>query len=570
MKIHGYEINFTESELDDILGNKTRVIEFISSDFEGYEKLSGNDKKALLHLVKAAKIINDVALEQDHFLNKTLKYALERTAMESSYAQKALEFFNSLNGVAGFNGIDKDPIQIFKNVQMHNGKNFYPTDLSIEEFHQILLKMANRNKIDEIRKILSARTMVRRKDDELTAIDYTQYFSKEFSQVANELESASKLCSDENFKQYLIWQAQALLHDDEKLDMIADKYWASLQDSDLEFTISRENYEDDMTSSVYQNKELSKIIEMHNIEVVAKDTLGCRVGIVNKPETEYILDSKKTLPHLMSWMPYNDRYEQSLDNKEDLKQTMVDADIVALTGDYAMCRGGITLAQNLPNNDKLSVKTGGGRRNVYHRQVRFGKDVKKELLDSLLAPEFHQYIDIYKDMIFVIYHENGHSLGPKAEYQNAMGEYKHIIEENKADVVSIASISEIAKTFNMFSEEDVKKIYASWIFSNLLLKAEPVYANPHRVASLIHFNYLMENKVIWFNENNKLCIDFDKVSSTMYKLLEETIELQLSKSVEKADAFVKRWAYWGQYSKYAADIHQKVGVRPYIKIVTNF
>ena len=75
----------------------------------------------------------------------------------------------------------------------------------------------------------------------------------------------------------------------------------------------------------------------------------------------------------------------------------------------------------------------------------------------------------------------------------------------------------------MFSDEDVKKIYASWIFSNLLLKAEPVYANPHRVASLIHFNYLTENKVIWFNENNKLCIDFDKVSSTMYKLLEETI-----------------------------------------------
>ncbi len=570
MKINGYEINFTESELDDILNSKTRIIEFISPDFEGYEKLSENDKKALLHLVKAAKIINDVALEQDHPLNKTLKYALERTAMESSYAQKALELFNSLNGVAGFNGIDKEPIQIFKNVQMHKGKNFYPTDLSIEEFHQILLKMANRNKIDDIRKILSARTMVRRKDDELTAIDYTQYFSKEFSQIANELESASKLCSDENFKQYLIWQAQALLHDDEKLDMIADKYWASLQASDLEFTISRENYEDDMTSSVYQNKELSEIIEMHNIEVVAKDTLGCRVGIVNKPETEYILDSKKTLPHLMNWMPYNDKYEQSLDNQEDLKQTMVDADIVALTGDYAMCRGGITLAQNLPNNDKLSVKTGGGRRNVYHRQVRFGKDIKKELLDSLLAPEFHQYIDIHKDMIFVIYHENGHSLGPKAEYQNAMGEYKHIIEENKADVVSIASISEIAKTFNMFSEEDVKKIYASWIFSSLLLKAEPVYASPHRVASLIHFNYLTENKVIWFNENNKLCIDFDKVSSTMYKLLEETIELQLSKSVEKAEAFVKRWAYWGQYSKYVADIHQKVGIRPYIKIVTNF
>ena len=572
MKINGYEIKLKESELDYILQHQMRKIELISQDFDGYKALPEGDKKALEHLVKAAKIINDVALEQDHHLNRTLKYALERAATESSYAKKALEFFNSINGVAGFNGVDKDPVQVFKNVPLINGKNFYPADLSVEEFHQILLKMASQNKIDEIRKILSARTMVRRKDDELTAIDYTEYFAKEFAQIAEELDSASRLCTDDNFKQYLVWQAQSLLHNDEKLDMVADKYWASLQTSNLEFTISRENYEDDMTSSIYKNEELAKIIEINNITVVAKDTLGCRVGIVNKPETEYILASKKTIPHLMKWMPFNDEYEQFIDNTQELKQAMVDADIVALTGEYAMCRGGITIAQNLPNNDKLSVKTGGGRRNVYHRQVRFGKDLKnqQQLLDNLLASEFHQYIDIYKDMIFVIYHENGHSLGPCAEYQNAMGEYKHIIEENKADVVSIASIEEIAKVFDMFSQEDVKKIYVSWVFSNLLLKAEPVIANPHRVGSLIQFNYLLENKVIWFDNNNKLHINFEDMHKVMYKLLEETVRVQLSKSMEKAEAFVNRWAYWGEYSEHIAKIHKQVGIKPYIKIVTNF
>ncbi len=572
MKINGYEINFTETELTDILDKKCRIIELVSQDFDGYVNLPKGDKQALEHLVKASSIINDIALEQDHHLNRSLKYALERTAMESSYALKTLALFNSLNGVAGFNGIDKDPVQIFKNVELLKGRNFYPYDLTEEEFHQILIKMAERGKINEIRQILSARTMVRRKNDELVAIDYTQYFSKEFAQIANELDLAAQVCTDDAFKQYLTWQAQALLHEDEKLDMVADKYWADMQNTNLEFTISRENYEDDLTSSVYSNKELSDIIASNGIEVVSKDTLGCRVGIVNKPETEYILSSKKTLEHLAKWMPYSDKYEQSTDNQKEVKQTMVDADIVALTGDYAMCRGGITTAQNLPNNDKLSVKTGGGRRNVYHRQVRFSKDAskQKQLLDRLVAPQFHQYVDVQKDIVFVIYHENGHSLGPRSEYQNAMGEYKHIIEEHKADVFSIASISEIAKEYNMFTPEDVKKIYTSWIFSSLLLRAEPVFANPHRVADLIHFNYLLENKAIWFDAEKKLHIEFEGFSSVMYKLLEETVAVQLSKSTETAKDYIKRWAYWGEYSQYIASVQQELGIKPYVKIVTKF
>lgn len=55
-----------------------------------------------------------------------------------------------------------------------------------------------------------------------------------------------------------------------------------------------------------------------------------------------------------------DAYRQSILDGEELKQTMVDVDLADLEGDYAQCRGGITTAQNLPNNDKLSVKTGGG------------------------------------------------------------------------------------------------------------------------------------------------------------------------------------------------------------------
>ena len=56
----------------------------------------------------------------------------------------------------------------------------------------------------------------------------------------------------------------------------------------------------------------------------------------------------------------------------------------------------------------------------------------------------------------------------------------------------------------------------------------------------------------------------------MYKLLEETINIQLSKSANKAKEFIDRWAYWGENSEYIASVQKELGIKPYIKIVTKF
>ena len=572
MKIKGYEVNFTEEELDKILADKTRSIELISREFEGYKKLSIGDKKAIDHLQRAADIINDVALEQDNPHNLSIKYELEKLAVNDEYAAKILQLFNCLNGVAGNNGIDRDPVQIFQGLPLLKGKNFYPVDLSIEEFHEIILRMAERGKFEELQKILSARTMVRRNGDELKAIDYTEYFAQQFSEIANELEVAAYYCTEPEFKEFLSWQAQALLQNNQDMDMLADKHWAVLQNNNLEFTISRENYEDEMTGTVFNNPDIVKIINDNHIEVVAKDTLGGRVGLVNKEGTENILKFKQTLPYLSQWMPLSNQYKQNSFSDNDLKQTMVDVDLITLTGDYAMCRGGITQAQNLPNNDKIAVKCGGWHRNVYHRQVLLSYDVEheKKLLNRLVDAELHKYVDHAQIITFDIGHENGHSLGPTAEYQNALGVYKHIIEEHKANIFSIASMAELAKKEGRFNKEDLKKIYASWVVETLFLRARPLFSEPHRMASLIEFNYLFENKVIWFDSNKKLHIDFDLIGMVAYRLLEETIKVQLSKSAENAKAFIDRWSAWGEWSHYITDVQQELGAKPYIKIITNF
>lgn len=568
MNINGFELNYTEEQLHDMRENQSIKINLIDKDFEGYKELSEKNQKALQHLVAAAKIFNRVSQKQDNPFNHELYEGLKKAAETSSYAKEALWLFTSFNGAAGLNGIEKNPIEIFKDVHLYPGKNFYPQDLSVEEFHKIIEKMLDEGKVDELKKILSARTMVRRKEDELYAIDYTQYFSKEFSEIANELEVAAYYCDDEPFKDFLGWQAQALIQNNEDMDMLADKHWAVLQDSPLEFTIGRENYEDEITTTIFDNKPLLERLQKAGIEIVPKDSLGARVGIVNKKGTDLILKFKELLPKLAQLMPFADKYEQHIGGG-NLKQTMVDVDLAALTGDYAQCRGGITTAQNLPNSDKLAVKTGGGRRNVYHRQVRQSgdKERQKKILHELVKPELHKYYDLESLHLFVIGHENGHSLGPDSSYQTALGAYHHIMEENKADVISYSMMPQYVKA-GIIDEETLKKIYLTGAVS-LFLTAEPVLQAPHRVADLMQFNYLLEHGAIWF-DNGKLDIDFEKFAKAMRLILEDTINLQLSKNPQKAKEFVEKYAKWEDINQKIADVYKKLGLKPYKEIVTHF
>lgn len=571
MKINNYELNYSEEKLDEMLNGKIRFVDLVGKDFEGYQALPDGDKKALEHLVAAGKIMNDVAMEFDHPLNLTMKKALEAAAPSSSHVTKALRLFTSMAGVEGNNGIDAEQVRVFKGIEGYKGRNFYPADLSVDEFHTIIKNMVEAGKISEVKKILNARSMVRRQGTELVAIDYTKYFAKEFSIIANELEVAAHYATNPLFKEYLGWQVQALLQDNEDMDMLADKHWANMQDTELEFTISRENYDDEMTSTICENPELLALLESHGIDVVNKDMLGIRVGIINKKGTELLLTFKEHMKKLAQLMPYSDRYNQSVSQGDEIKQTMVDADLVALCGDFAQCRGAITTAENLPNNDKLSIKTGGGRRNVYHRQVRMSFDAErnKKLLDALVNHEFHQYFNPEAEHIYVIGHENGHSLGPDAEYQSALGYYRNVIEENKADIVSIAFMPEYVKA-GIINDQTLKEIYTTWIV-RVFLKARPTMAGiPHRIGDLIHFNYLLEHGVISFAQDNKLSIDFSKMHEVVSKLLEETIEVQLSKSPVRAKEFMDRHTTWGELHEYIAGVQKQLGLKPYIEIRTHF
>jgi len=535
-----FEIGLSEEELKkrthkDYLITK----EMLTVKTPEYEALAVGDKDALKHLVKAAYILDEVYLKQDSVKNIPFREAMKAKAKAGDEnAKRTLKLFCAQKGI---NAVDTEAnkISLMKGEKEIPGKAFYPEGLGEKEFHKILTNMLKEGKKNEVKAILNQHSIVVRDGKYLKAIDYIEAFKKEFQAAAKELEKAAEKSTNVDFSAFLKLQAQALKENNPMLDAKADKKWATLQDTPLEFTITRENYEDELTGTVVENKELSKLLEENGITAVAKDSLGFRVGIVNREGTQKLLEIKKYLPTLAKEMPFSDKYEQNISLKvgEEVKQTMVDVDLVTVTGDVGAYRGGITLAENLPNDDKLSLTIGGGRRNVYHRQIRAVSDWEKlqKRLDATLDKSLHQYYENEADHWFTIGHENAHSLGPNTG-TDSLGKYRAIIEENKADITSLAMLDKLEE-LGMYTSKQKKQIIVSFVADGFL-KAKPNMSQAHRVRSVMQMNHLIKEQAVRVDEKGFIQIEIDKVVPAARKMLEKIIKTQLSKDFSTGEKYV--------------------------------
>lgn len=553
-----FEFNLSMKELEQRTHKDYLVTKkFLKADAPEYTKLDEGDKKALKHLCKAAAIIEKINMQLDCKYNLAVKEFLENEAKKGNkQASLTKILFDAQKGV---NAIDtmSNPIRLIKGIDEKPGKGVYPEDLSKEEFHKVLIRMLKEGKIEEVKAILTQRSVVIRAAEDLAGIDYIDYFSDDFSKAAYELNRASELSTNEDFNEYLKLQAKALRTADPMLDAYADKKWATLQDTPLEFTITRENYEDEMTGTIVENEELSNLLKENGITPIPKDFLGGRVGIVNKEGTKTLLAIKQYLPTLAENMPYNNEYTQTISADADSEQTMVDVDMVMAGGDVGEYRGGITLAENLPNSDKLSLTIGGGRRNVYHRQIRFISDKKKlqERLDAILDKSQHKYYLDEADHWFTIGHENAHSLGPK-EGSEKLGKYRNIIEENKADMGALAFVDLLTK-LGMYTEEQRLQIIVTTMADNFL-KSKPTMSQAHRVRTVMQNKYFAERGAYTITKEGKIFVNIDKVVTIAKEMLSEIIRIQIDGDFNKAEKYVQDNFIWTDNMELIAQKLQKV------------
>lgn len=543
-----YKLNLTMEELQkrthkDYLTTK----KMLAVDAPEYLELEDGDKEALKHLVRAAVVLDKVNMQLDNPNNLPFKEFLEKEIAKGNEQAKLTKIlFDAQKGVCALDR-ESHMIELAGGVSMRAGKGIYPRDLEKEEFHTILIIMLKNGEVDEVAKILNQRSVVERVGNELVAIDYVDKFKDDFEIMASELEKAAETSTNEDFNEFLRLQAKALRTADPMLDAYADKKWATLQDTPLEFTITRENYSDEMTETVVENPELKALLDENGIVPVAKDFLGGRVGIINKKGTEAILGVKNYLPLMAENMPFKDEYIQNISPDKESKQTMVDADLVAVTGDVGEFRAGITLAENLPNDDKLSIiELDGGRRNVYHRQIRLitsddAKEKMQKRLNATLNPDLHKYYNDEADHWFTVGHENGHSLGPKSGTEG-LGKYKSIIEENKADMISLSMVDLLTDS-GMYTPEQREQIIVTYAVDNMMM-SKPTLSQAHRVRSVMQNYYFLKEGAITISPEGILDVKIDKMVPAARKMLEEIIRVQLSGDFSKGEKYVNDYFIW--------------------------
>jgi len=516
----------------------------LKADAPEYLSLQEGDKQALKYLVKAGVILENVNLQIDNRDNIPFKHFLEEEIKKGN--KKAILTKILFDGQKGIYSLDRlsNKIYLAKGIKNKPGIGVYPEDLTKEEFHKILIKMLQDKKISEVKAILNQRSIVLREGEYLKSVDYVDYFKEDFAKMADLFDKASHVSTNKDFNEYLQLQAKALRKADPMLDAEADKKWASLQDTPLELTLTRENYEDELTGTFIENTELKKLLEENKINPIPKDCLGLRIGIINKQGTEKLISIKKYLPLLARKMPYNNEYEQSIskDTEKQTKQTMVDVDLVMLAGDVGQYRSGITVAENLPNDDKLSLTIGGGKRNVFHRQIRFISDKTKleELLDSILIKEQHKYYDTEARHLFVIGHENTHSLGPNNP-NDKLGKYSHILEENKADMGSLSFVDLL--TEEGYYTKDMRKNIIVTTIVDSFLKVKPNLSQAHRVRTVMQ-NYYLFKRGAYNIKEGKIQVNIDKVVPAANEMLAEIIRIQIDNDINKAEKYVNNNFIW--------------------------
>jgi hypothetical protein len=523
-------------------------VKFLKRDSREVKKLSKNDLLVLMHLTRAANKLESVNLKLGHPKNlEFLEFLNREEKAGNPKAALAKKLFLSQKSMFSPDALGEQT-RLAKNISEPDGLGYFPEDLEACEFHKIISDMLDAGEDKQVAEILNQRSIVVRDGDKLKAIDFVNAFS-EFQEMADELEKAIEFSDDKKFNKYLELQIKALRTADPMLDAKADKEWAKLSGGKFEFTIARECYDERLTKSIYENDELMAKLKAKNITVYAKDSLGARVGIVNKSGTKLLRKLKRLIDVSAKLMPYANEYERA-NEKDDIPQTAVDVDLVTLTGEEGAYRASLVLAQNLPNDDKPALKIGGGRRNVYHRQVRSNSN--KKLYKNLIHEEQFKYFNPEADHWAVICQENTHSLGPQTH--SGLGKFSFIIEEYKADMGMYCFLREFVKE-GYFTETQAKQIIVTSLAYGFL-KGKPSLSQAHRTRSVMICNRMLTEKAIEIRDG-KLWFDFDKVIDTAKEMMKEAIRLQLDANVKNAENYIMKWFVWSEDISFIAEVIKK-------------
>lgn len=374
------------------------------------------------------------------------------------------------------------------------GANFYPTDMTREEFEAAELE-GKRGQYSLIR---------RGEDGSLEVRPYHVVYAKELGEAAALLRRAADLSDHEGFANYLRLRAEALVTDEYRP---SDMAWMDVKTNPVELVIGAiESYEDRLFGyrAAYESYVLIK----------------------DREWSERLARFADFLPELQQGLPVPERYKaETPGTASDLNAY----DVVYYAGHSNA--GSKTIAINLPNDEQVQLEKGTRRLQLRNAMQAKFEQILDPIAGILIDPAQREHVNFDSFFANTMFHEVAHGLGikntvnGKGTVREALRDVGSTIEEGKADILGLYMITELHEAGEL-GEIDLRDNYVTFmasIFRSVRFGA----ASAHGQANMVRFNYFAEQGAFVRDPGSGTYrVDFDRMETAMAGLSELLLTLQ--------------------------------------------
>jgi len=446
-------------------------------------QLSENHRQMIPLLVEAAKIMDELFWFEAYGDQDELMSGLTDVATRKYVSINYGPWDRLANNEAFIDGVGQKPA----------GSNFYPTDMTKEEFDAS--DLADKS---------SLYTFLRRDETgQLATVPYREMFAEQVAKASDLLKQAAEMAENEQLKNYLNLRSEALLTDEYQP---SDMAWMDMKTNQIDVVIGPiETYEDQL----YGQKAA------HEAYILIKDMDW------SKRLEKYV----DFLPELQKGLPVADEYKAEIPGSNAELNAY---DVVYYAGD---CNAGSkTIAINLPNDEEVQLQKGSRRLQLKNAmKAKFDK-IMIPINGVLVAEDQRKYVTFDAFFANTMFHEVAHGLGIKntindqGTVRQALKEHASALEEGKADILGLYMITQLFESGEI--EGDLKDYYVTFmagIFRSVRFGA----SSAHGKANMIRFNYFNEFGAFEKNESNGTYrVNFEKLAEAMDSLSELILTLQ--------------------------------------------
>jgi hypothetical protein len=485
--------------------------------------LSAGDRKALVKLVQAARIVNHIFMNQFWSGDDALYQKLQHD--KTPLGEARLHYF----------WINKGP---WSEIDEHKaflpdvpakkpaGANFYPEDMTKDEFESWVKTLSDADKAQAEGFFSVVRRDANRK---LKLTPYSQEYKTDLDLAGRLLREAAGLTDNASLKKFLTTRADAFASN--------DYYESDMAWMDLDAPV-------DVTFGPY---------ETYNDEIFGyKAAFEAYINVRDDQETAKLSFFGQHLQEIENNLPEDPQYRNA--RLGALAPIRVVNEVFG-AGDGS--HGVQTAAYNLPNDDKVVQQKGSKRVMLKNVQQAKFKATLVPISKIVLPPSAQP--DVNFDLFFthIVAHEITHGLGPhqikvNGRDTNPRLELKNLysaIEEAKADVTGLFALQFLMTQTDKgaiqsplpHGPEAERKLYTTYLASSFRTLRFGLQ-DAHARGMAMQFNYLLDKGAYIANADGTFSVDPKKIKDAVSDLDHDLLTVEAKGDYEGAKNMLDKLA----------------------------